>query len=83
MNAAILTFRRPVASTARDKLFPSMERSVQSVRERPIARPVLVCRWYRDGNGRLACRWELVASADPDCRSAVLRSVGPTIRAAA
>jgi len=83
MNAAILTFRRAVPVTARDTSFPWTGRSVRSVRDRPLPKPALVCRWHRDADGRLVGRWELVASADPECRSAAARSLAPITRAAA
>jgi hypothetical protein len=72
MNAAVLTLREAVTATARRKSISTTEHRFPSV-DPPISRPALICRWYRDGGGRLICRWQLVPS-DADCRSAAMRS---------
>ena len=77
MKAAVLTVRGAVAKTARDNSIPTTEHSVQSVRVRPIARPVPVCRWHHDGDGQLICHWEPPGSSDAACRSAAARSAAP------
>jgi hypothetical protein len=74
MNAAVLTVRKAVASAARDKSIPAPAYPVQLKRDRSIPRPALVCRWHRDGDGRLVCLWQPLAPPDPPGRSAAVPS---------
>jgi hypothetical protein len=31
----------------------------ETLKQQPAIRPVLLCRWLQDANGRLSCYWEV------------------------
>jgi hypothetical protein len=59
--AALLHIAPPHgASTAADTIARLSQIVTATLHQQRAARPMLVCRWLQDPDGRLACHWELL-----------------------